>query len=80
MKVVVVGKKFTVNNLSKYWEIRHNGAKKGISNQPGKPDADGENNEYREHFLWYSYVAMAYVYMYFISTPMSFFLNYIPFL
>ena len=38
MKIVVVEKKFNVNNLSKYWEIRHNGAKNGISNQPGKPN------------------------------------------
>ena len=38
VKIVMVGKKFNVNNLSKYWEIRHNRAKKGISNQPGKPD------------------------------------------
>ena len=38
MKIAMLEKKSNVNDFSKYWDISHKGVKKGIFNQPGKPN------------------------------------------
>ena len=41
-EIAVLEKKSNVNDFSKYWDISHKGAKKGIFNQPGIPN--GKNS------------------------------------